>query len=707
MSAALRKNALSCLGGIFLLLALLAAYANHFQNSFHFDDAHTIVNNAAIQDLRSVPLFFRDATTFSSLPSNQSYRPLVSTLLAIDYWLGGGLHPFCFHVSIFALFIALALLLAFVIHRLLDGLAISARNGWIALAAAACYGLHPANADTVNYIVASADVISTLGVVASFAIYLGFPNLRRYYLFVLPAAIAILAKPPAAIFAVLFALYRLLFPPSSQGPVSPPDLARAWPETEAPVEGDTLRPPSPSDGGATWSVAAKACFKEIIPPFLICAAVMLFVQVMTPPTWVAGAANAHRYLITQPYVAWLYFTTFLWPNALSADYDLSPFSTTNDVRAFSDVLMVGRFWAGVAFAVLITAMAIAAAVFRRTRVIGFGLLWFLIALLPTSLLPLAEVMNDHRTFLPYIGLVIAAAGAAAWLIDCRGSGLLPEGRELRKLSRAGSLPLQNREARRGLPVRMAGLGAVALFLCASGYATFQRNKVWRTEETLWHDVTIKSPRNGRGLMNYGNTLMARGDYAGALDYFHRAQVFTPRYPVLLINLAIAEDATKQSAVAEQHFKEAMRLAPATPDSYTYYARFLLDHSRTSAARTLLQSALALSPGDLTARDLLARADQQTDQRPVAATPESYLDLSLQLYRDGRFAESIEASRRALALRPGYAEAWNNIGAAYNKLGQFDQGAAACEQALRDKPDFELARNNLRYAQEMKAREGKK
>src|SRR6185437_8094213 len=95
-----------------LALILLAAYANHFQNSFHFDDAHTIINNAAIQSLKNIPAFFRDATTFSSLPSNQSYRPLVSTLFAINYRLGG-LNPLAFHGSIFALFIALVLLIAF------------------------------------------------------------------------------------------------------------------------------------------------------------------------------------------------------------------------------------------------------------------------------------------------------------------------------------------------------------------------------------------------------------------------------------------------------------------------------------------------------------------------------------------------------------------------------------------------------------------
>ncbi len=564
---------------------------------------------------------------FSSLPSNQSYRPLVSTLLAIDYRLGG-LQPFSFHLSIFVLFVALTLLVAFVIHRLLERSATPSANGWIALAAAAWYGLHPANADTVNYIIASSEVISTLGVIASFAVYFAFPRLRKSFLYVLPAGIAILAKPTAAIFPVLFTLYRLLFPD----------------------EKITRR--------------AFAWLAEVIPPFLICGAMLLLVQHMTPHSWIAGAAKARNYLITQPYVTLLYFKTFFWPSGLSADYDLNPLATTDNPR----------FWAGFAFSVLFIAVAVAVSVLKKTRVIGFGLLWFLIALLPTSLLPLAEVMNDHRTFLPYMGLVIAVAGAAPLLVA--------------------------RLDRQPTWTQIAATCAVALFLCANGYATFQRNKVWKSEETLWHDVVIKSPGNGRGLMNYGNTLMAKGDFAGALDCFHRAQQLTPQYSVLLINLAIAEDATKQSAAAEQHFKDALRLAPTSPDSYIYYARYLLSHSRAQEARAFLRSALELSPTDLTARELLAQADAQAVNQPATQTPEYYLDLSLQHYREGRYAESIAASRAALKLRPDYAEAWNNIGAAYNKLGRYEEAAAVCEEALRLKPDFELARNNLQYAREM-------
>jgi protein O-mannosyl-transferase len=192
--------------------------------------------------------------------------------------------------------------------------------------------------------------------------------------------------------------------------------------------------------------------------------------------------------------------------------------------------------------------------------------------------------------------------------------------------------------------------------------------------------------------------MAKGDMPGALDYFHRAQALSPHYWVLLINLAIAEAATKQLAQAEEHFREALRLAPSISDPYTYYGRWLLSQGRTVEARAHLHSALEFSPTDLTARELLAEAEGKP--LPATQTPEYYLTRSLRYHREERYAESIAACHAALVLRPGYAEAWNNIGAAYNQLGQYEKAVAACEKALRLKPDFQLARNNLEYARQM-------
>ena len=625
---------------LLLLIGVVVAYSNHFHNGFHFDDSHTIVNNAFIRNLRNVPLFFRDAKTFSALPANQSYRPIVSTLLAVAYWLGGGLNPVWFHAVIFLAFLMLVLLLGFVTYRLLETAGHAPWNRWLAVLGAGWFAVHPANADTVNYIIACSDVFSTLGVIGSLAAYLAFPTARPSYVYLLPAAIGILAKPIAVIFAPLLAVYWWLFVRNVR-----PDLPRP----------------------TSWWIQ----FLQVVAPaFFLCGAMVHFVQQMTPKTWVAGAASAHQYLMTQPYVVLLYFQTFFWPRGLSADYDLAPFLTTADPR----------FWVGLGFLVLITVGALLAAASWRLRVTGFGLLWFLLALAPTSLWPLAEVMNSHRTFFPYGGLIIAIAGLAATLLNQRTH------------YRAWA--------------RLAAVGAVTVGLGASGYATWQRNKVWQTEESLWYDVTVTSPNNGRGLMNYGLARMAQGDFRQALDCFQRAQRCTPAYPTLFINIAIAEGASGQPVQAERDFQQALRLAPADPSAYTYYARWLLAQSRAGAAVNLLRQALELSPADLFARALMdsaqiaAAASRQgagAARLDSLTAPEACLDLSLNYYNQARYHEAIAAAQKALQLKPGYPEAYNNICAAYNQLGEPAKAVVAGEQALRYKADFPLASNNLQYA----------
>ena len=82
--------------------------------------------------------------------------------------------------------------------------------------------------------------------------------------------------------------------------------------------------------------------------------------------------------------------------------------------------------------------------------------------------------------------------------------------------------------------------------------------MWRTEETLWRDVTLRSPRNGRGLMNYSLTQLAIGRTDLALTYFLRAAVFNPSYYVLEINTAIAYSVLGYTAEAEKHFTRATR-----------------------------------------------------------------------------------------------------------------------------------------------------
>jgi Tetratricopeptide repeat len=518
---------------ILLLITTTVTYSNHFFNSFHFDDSHTIVNNVYIKDIRNIPLFFRDGATFSSLPTNQSYRPVVTTTLAIDYWLGKGLrNTFYFHLSTFILFLVQGACMYFLYLGIFGTSFRHEWNRYAAFFAVAWYLLHPAGAETINYIIARSDSLSTLFVILSFVLFIHSPVCRRFHLYLLPLAVGCLAKPIAAVFAPLLLAYVLLFEENS-----------------------------------SWSVP----FRKTLPSFAFCLILLAFIGKMEPLTWVPGGASRYHYVITQPYVILRYFTTFFFPVSLSADTDWKPLASVADIR----------FVAGSLFVAVLLFIAVMAARKDRLRPISFGILWFLIALLPTSLIPLSEVTNDHRVFFPYVGLVMAVSWAIA-LALVRWKESVPPGRVFSRRVTAG----------------------VAILLAAYAYGTFQRNTVWRSEETLWRDVARKSPENGRGLMNYGLALMGKGDYRGAEKYFTDALMKYPSYSYLYVNMGVLKAATGDPGAAERFFRNAIALGPGYPECYFHYAKFLKDGKRYDEAAGNLKKALELAPAHLGARNLL-------------------------------------------------------------------------------------------------------
>jgi protein O-mannosyl-transferase len=70
--------------------------------------------------------------------------------------------------------------------------------------------LHPAMAETVNYVIARSDVQSTFFLVLSFILYTYSAFCRKTFLYLLPLALGALAKPTTVMFAPLLLLYILM-----------------------------------------------------------------------------------------------------------------------------------------------------------------------------------------------------------------------------------------------------------------------------------------------------------------------------------------------------------------------------------------------------------------------------------------------------------------------------------------------------------------
>ena len=94
-------------------------------------------------------------------------------------------------------------------------------------------------------------------------------------------------------------------------------------------------------------------------------------------------------------------------------------------------------------------------------------------------------------------------------------------------------------------------------------------------------------------------------------------------------------------------------------------------------------------------DPVAAAEAETRTRP---SPEAWINLSMLYFRAGNYDGCITAAREALKLRPNYALAYNNIGAGYLAQNRWDDSIAATEQALRLDPSSQLSKNNLAAAQ---------
>ena len=644
-------------------------YLNHFDNGFHFDDSHTIIDNVNIRNLTNIPSFFIDGTMSSSFPQNQTYRPVVTTTTAIDYWLAGGNKPFFFHLSNFIFFLCQGILIFLFVFKICELSQKSELNFHIAALSTGFYMIHPVMAETVNYIISRSDIQSTFFVLLAFVVYQYSPKAKKYYLYLIPVLLGVLAKPTAIMFAPLLFVYIMLI----------------------------------EDNSSTVKINSSSFFnalKSSLISFLFCGALYVFIKYMLPSTYATGGGELFNYLITQPAVLSYYFGSLFFPIALSADTDWIPFEQLFSMPSFLGFI----FLAGFIYTTFICLTK------KELKPIAFGLLWFLLALAPTSsLIPLAEVLNDHRMFFPYIGLILALGWAM--------------GQFYLKFKNEYSWKLNDK------------IIAIVILFGLYGFGTFQRNIVWDNDQSLWKDVTQKSPKNGRGWMNYGLSHMRKGNYDLAEANFNKALKFTPKYHTLHTNLGILNSAKGKINKAEENFKNAISYGSVYYTSFYFYADFLTKQNRHTEAIENLNKSHEIAPTHIPTLNLLMqnylelndwdnlksitkKAKKLEPNNPelikyeVAAikkinkltieeqllekspNEKALLALCNKYYSKNNYTKAIDVANKVIAINPNSAAAYNNICSINNTIGNFEIAEKACQKAINIDPSFTLAKNNL-------------
>jgi tetratricopeptide (TPR) repeat protein len=622
---------------VVILGLLFWAYSKHFDNEFEFDDAHCIVQNSAL-DTMNIGAFMTDPSTYSTLPANQAWRPGITIMNSFDTIRSEKRvpDPFQFHLNIFISYIITGVLVFFMLLWFVRKSFPDLK--WANIAAmfgTGLFWLHTANAETINYIIARSDSQSTLFIVLGVVMFQYSEISRKYFLYIIPMALGFLFKESAIMLAPILVVFCWLF----------------------------------TDNFRKNFLALGITF--------VAAGILYFISASnTPETWTPGGGSPFLYLCTQAFVIVHYFFTFILPVNLSADTDwtyvTSPFDT--------------RVMAGAVFILALFIFAVRWSRNKETRLASFGIFWFFLALAPTSsIVPFSEVMNDHRIFFPFIGLVMVALNF----------GILG----YRKLETAGSSF-----------GKFLVQGFVGILLIAHAIGTHTRCEVWNNNETLWTDATIKSPNNGRAWMNYGLAIMPR-NLDSAIIAFDKTLALSPYYSYAHINMGVAQDKKGNSIAAEQYFMRALQLDSINPEAYYYYAEWLIRYNRSNEAKPLLEKGLKLSPSHgrmsilLTGinggqNSALGIALATADQNPNA---ENLVALSLQWYYAGEFLQCVRAAEKALAFDSTYAPAWINICVGYNKLGEWDKAIPAGEKAFLYAPQDPLSIGNLDVSKKEKIR----
>lgn len=354
---------------VFVALAVVLAHGNSWSSPFHFDDFHSIVDNAWLRSLRHIPGYFTDVAVFSPLVENRAYRPFLLIGFAVSHALGGGA-PWGYHLIALILHVVGATVVGLLARRVLAASGVEpAVARALAFLGALVFAVHPLVTEPVSYVSSRSSLQAAVFAWASVLAYVVAREDRRPRLFWVSLALLVLAlgtKIIAVTVPALLVLWELTLGPARREP-------KAWIARVAPFAVTALVLTAAHE----WVVGdAARDGRSTVPPL--------------------------HYLLTETEV-WLHFLgLFVWPEDLSADL-------TMEWRTI--------WWSGpVARAILANLALVALAIAARSRwpAVTFGVLAYYVTLSPTnSIVPLSEPASEHRVYVALTGVVLAVLGLLA------------------------------------------------------------------------------------------------------------------------------------------------------------------------------------------------------------------------------------------------------------------------------------------------------
>lgn len=593
--ASLQPNRWSQAKANLLFIAIIAVvtvlvYANSFTVPFQFDDQISILGNPAIKDISDLTAIFLFSPT----------RFFTYFTFACNNYLHG-LNVFGYHLVNTIIHIC-ASVLVMVFCRLtcstpaLRNTPLAASKESLAFCAALFFALHPVQTQAVTYIVQRLASLAAVCYLAALCLYIEGRLVQqkaaaqKYAIcfFGAAALITVIGMfTKETVFTLPFAilLYEFFF----------------------------FR----STFISNWKFLLLVCsFCLLIPLIIFSTGSIDFDKLRAMQEGPEGVIyiSPLEYLLTQLRVLITYLRLFLLPLNQNLDYDYPLARTFFSPQTILSFLILAAFAATGIWA------------FTKHRIISFAIFWFFLTLsIESSIIPIRDVIFEHRLYLPMTGLSILLMILIYKLLAYRNPRLF-----------------------------YAIIFAI-LFFCA--LLTCHRNELWRDEVTLWNDAVKKSPQKVRPYNNRGRAYGNKGEYEKAMNDFRRAIEINPRCAEAYYNLGLVYALKRNDDRAIENYDKAIALYPNYAAAYNNRGLVLTNKKEFDRAIADYDQALHIAPH----------------------SSEVYYNRGLAFFYKQDYERAIADYSQALILNPRYGNAYHNRAVAYYMIKEYQKGLADIER----------------------------
>jgi len=586
-----------------IVLIILVSYSNSFNSSWQFDDSPNILNNHRIQ-LEQFTWKNLWQTGFAKPGHGGLYRPVACVSLALNWYIGGQ-NIFGYHIVNFLIHCATSLILFFLIRLLfmtprLKGQYSQSQIEFMAGLTVLLWSLNPIQIQAVTYIIQRMTSLAAM-----------FSLLTLF--FFLKGKLALTRGRRSTFWALALASYLMAIFSKENAVlvlISLPILELIFFRIDV----------------------SSGLIRKRFYLFFGCGLIILALSLILHPNLFKSIINGYdgrpftmvQRILTEPRILIFYISQifFPFPERFSIGHDISLSTSLFDPMSTFGAICLN-------FGIICLALG----VLKRHPVFCFAILFYYLNHMVESSFIGLELIFEHRNYLPSAFLFLPFSQFFVFLLN------------------------KFRSRKMIISMIWVVLGSLVI---SYGCATYERNKKWYTEESLWLDALVK---NNESYRPYARLAISLGWGENPTEAKYRKAL-----ELMQISLG----------------KTMPHVTKAKSDQFGNMASLYVKLEEYQQAIAYFEKALALYPKDATNRYNLTKTLIKTGEFPRAKTEikilldqgnvqEDFFKMLGHILLWTKEPElALPAFQTALKYAPMRSDILLGIGKCFSQLGNFDR-----------------------------------